>query len=124
MKFLSFLFFSFGLNALTFWLLDEYIFLENFQLTGGWKGYLLAAFIFAGVSFIGKPILSLLSFPLKWLTFGLTYWAINGVLLWVLSQTLVFLDFPGIQLYISGWVTYLLAGVILGILNYIFDILR
>ncbi|MCF7812817.1 phage holin family protein [Candidatus Gracilibacteria bacterium] len=105
------------LNALGFWILDQKIFIETFQIQGGTQAYLYIAAIFALINTVLRPILSLITLPLRILTLGLFHFFLNALLLWILEHSVNFLEFFGAQMEISGLATYILAGLGLSFLN-------
>lgn len=93
---------------------------EDFVITGGWKGYLLAALIFGILNSFIKPLVKILSFPFVILTAGLFAIVINMVLVWFAKYIIGVFDFENISLIINGgWVTYLYAGLLIAIANMI-----
>ena len=117
MKFIRILLVFILLNGLVFYGLDHFLFLENFTVTGGLLGYGIVALIFGVVQTIIKPLLRIITLPLKILTLGLIHFIINGLLLWILQQFLLFLNIANTSLVIHGIITYILAGLILALVN-------
>lgn len=76
------------------------------------KVILISALIFGVLNALVKPILKVLSFPLMIITFGLFSLVINMVLLFVFD---LLLD----SVTIMGFLSYLVVGVVLSILNWI-----
>ncbi|HUC78965.1 MAG TPA: phage holin family protein [Candidatus Saccharimonadales bacterium] len=72
----------------------------------------VSGFILALVNLVVKPIVILLSFPAILLTLGLFMVIINALML-----ILVSLIYP--SLHISSFTTALLAGMVIGLVNYI-----
>ena len=71
------------INSLVFLAL-AYFMAPEFYVRNFWTA-LMASFVLAIVNFLIKPILSLLSFPITLLTFGLFSLVINGFMLYLTS---------------------------------------
>ena len=79
----------------------------------GTLGYLLLAGLVIGViNLLVKPIVSFFSFPLIFLTLGLFYLVINGLMLYLAAYFLRGLS-------IDGCVPAILGGLIIAVLNWI-----
>ncbi len=90
----------------------------DFALTGGWKGYAIAALIFGLLNGLLKPLIKVVAIPFILLTAGLFSLVINMGLVWLAAYALRILAFDGVTLAISGgWVTYLYAGLIIAVVN-------
>jgi putative membrane protein len=124
MRFLAKIFLIILLNAVVFWVLDTKIFLENFNVVGSIEGYFFVAVVFALLNMFIKPILNLITLPFRLLTLGLLGFVINAFMLWLLERSVNFLEMFNTKLDIDGIMTYLLAGVILSVLNTLFNWLR
>jgi putative membrane protein len=72
----------------------------------------ISGFILALVNLIVKPVVVLLSFPAILLSLGLFMIIINALMLILVSYI-----YP--SLHISSFVTALLAGMVIGLVNYI-----
>ncbi|HUC95822.1 MAG TPA: phage holin family protein [Candidatus Saccharimonadia bacterium] len=72
----------------------------------------VAGLILAAINVIVKPLVILLSLPAILLTLGLFMIVINGLML-----TLVSAIYPSLQ--IAGFSSALLAGMVIGLVNYI-----
>ena len=86
---------------------------DTFTVTGDWKSYILVGVFFGIIHTILKPILKLITLPLRLITLGLINLIINGVLLWVLENLLNSLDIWNIHISIEGFLTYCFAGLLL-----------
>ena len=90
----------------------------DFLVTGGWKGYAIAALIFGILNGFVKPILKIAALPFVFITAGLFTLVINMFLVWFAKYTLDVLQFDGIAIQIAGSLfTYLYVGVIMAIVN-------
>ena len=90
----------------------------DFLITGGIKGYLIAAIIFGLLNGIVKPILKLLSLPLMLITVGLFVFIINTFLVWFAEYALDVLEFQGVTIVVAGgFFTYLMAGFLISLFN-------
>lgn len=73
---------------------------------------IIAGFLLALVNLVVKPVIVLLSFPAILLSLGLFMIVINALMLILVSEI-----YP--SLHISSFVTALLAGMVIGLVNYI-----
>lgn len=124
MRFIAKIFLIILLNAIVFWALGEHLFPDTFSVTGGVEGYFFIAVVFALLNMFIKPILSIITLPFRILTLGLLGFALNAFMLWILESSVNFLEMFNTSLSIDGIETYLLAGIILSILNTLFNWLR
>lgn len=90
----------------------------DFLITGGIKGYLIAALLFGFLNGIVKPILKILSLPFIFVTAGVFVLVINTFLVWFAEYALDILEFEGVTILVEGGViTYLYVGILLGVIN-------
>lgn len=90
----------------------------DFIVTGGWKGFLIAALIFGILNGFVKPILKIITLPFVFITAGLFTFVINMFLVWFAKYTLGILAFEGIEIIIAGSIfTYLSVGIIMAFVN-------
>lgn len=102
-----------GALYITFLLLNG-----DFLVTGGWKGYLIAAVLFGVLNGFIKPILKILSLPFVFMTAGLFTFVINMGIVWFAQYALDILKFEEVAIQINGgWVTYLYIGFIMALAN-------
>ncbi len=107
-------------NAGGFWVISSHFFPGDFEITGGAFGFVFVAIVFGVLNFFLHPILSILSFPIRILTLGLSSLLLNGVLFWFLEKSVNFLEISEVSISIDSFATYILAGILLSILNSIF----
>jgi len=91
----------------------------NFAITGGIKGYLVAALIFGFLNSLVKPLLKLLSLPLILITAGLFSFVLNMIIIRLAKYALGVLAFEGIGVQVEGITTYFFAGLLLAIANFL-----
>ena len=103
-------------NALALYFIEQ-ILKGDFAVTGGVKGYLIAALIFGLLNSVVKPVLKLLSLPFMLITVGLFTFVINMFLVWFAKYSLDILAFEGVSIVIAGFFTYLLAGFLIALMN-------
>ena len=90
----------------------------NFAITGGLKGYLIAAILFGVLNGIIKPLLKILSLPVVFVTAGLFVLVINTFLVWFAEYALDVLEFQGVTLVVEGgFFMYLIVGFLISIFN-------
>jgi putative membrane protein len=124
MRFIAKIFLVILLNAIVFWAMGSYVFPESFSVTGGPEGYFFVAIVFALLNMFIKPLLSIITLPFRILSLGLLGFVLNAFMLWLLESSVNFLEMFNTSVEIDGVATYLLAGVILSILNTLFNWLR
>ncbi len=108
-------------NAGIFWALSAHFFIDKFEITGGWFGFVFVAIVFGVLNFFLHPVLKILSFPIRILTLGISSLFLNGILLWVLEKSVNFLEIAEISISIEDITTYFLAGILITILNTVFS---
>ncbi len=111
MNFLARLILKIILNGVALWLAERYV--PGFALAGGTQSLVLDALVLALLNFFVRPVLRLLTTPLRWLTLGLFNIVINIAILW-LAQKLV----P--QLIIHDFLALLWTSLIVGFMNAVF----
>ena len=90
----------------------------DFLITGGWKGYAIAALIFGILNGFVKPILKIITLPFVFITAGLFTLVINMFLVWFAKYSLGVLQFEGISIVVAGGLMiYLYVGIIMAIVN-------
>ncbi|HID92344.1 TPA: hypothetical protein EYP45_04480 [Candidatus Peregrinibacteria bacterium] len=111
-----------ALNAFALYLVQFFIG-NNFLITANFAifAYVCVGIVMGILNFIIKPILSLLSLPFVFLTFGLFLSVINMFILYLneyLFSQIFAPDIFGITFIIKGgWITYLIASTMLSFLN-------
>jgi len=85
-------------------------------INGGVRTYIIGALLLAVLNAIVKPLLIIISLPLIAVTVGLFLIIINGVVLYILS----FLYLP---LEINNFWWAMVAGIVIGLVNYIVTII-
>ena len=118
MSFLRRIFAHIIANAIALYFVGE-ILKGDFIITGGWKGYFIAALIFGILNGIVKPILKLLSLPFVLVSAGLFIFVINMFLVWFAKYILDVLNFEGVSIFVGGFFYYLLAGFLIALFNMI-----
>lgn len=108
-----------ALNTISVYLVDQL--LDGFLVTGGAWGYVLVGVMIGLLNLFVKPILKVLSLPFIFLTAGLFMILVNGVILWLAKEGVAFVGIDGISLIIEGMGTYVIAVIVLGIINYLFQ---
>lgn len=99
-------------SSLGLWIAAALLGSSRLSVGGSWKTVLGAGFFLALVNMALKPLLVILSFPAIIFSLGLFMLVLNGLLIliasWVYSP-----------LYVSGLWSAILAGIILGLVNYL-----
>ncbi len=98
-------------GILGFWLAVRFV--PGVELTGSWQTLVLAGVILGLINFFIKPIINLITMPLRMLTLGLFGLAINLLIVWVVGDIL----FPG-ELEIHGIIPLFWTTAIIFVVNY------
>lgn len=98
-----------GVNILSLLVIDSLF--DSVEI-GRWGSILLGAAVFAIANAILKPILAILTFPLIIITLGLSYFALN-ILMLALAEWIA-PDFS-----IDGFWTYVGASIVVSIVNWV-----
>lgn len=67
---------------------------------------------------IVKPILKLLTLPIQIVTLGLSLIILNGIIFWIFKTTIDTIAIEGINLIVPGITTYIFAGALFGLINW------
>jgi putative membrane protein len=105
-----------AVNALALYLLVE--FLEEVSGTGGIKLFLIGGIIIGLLNVFVKPLMKILSLPFVILTAGLFLIVINAIILYFTQWIINTMQFQDVTLAFVGMGSYLLAGVVLGLINW------
>ena len=90
-------------------------FIPDVQFSGNWQFLVLAGMVLGLINFFIKPILKIITLPLRIFTFGLFSLVINIGMIWLVTRF-----FP--QLKISTILAFFLTSVIIWGLNLIFPL--
>lgn len=118
MKFLPRIVFSLVGNTALFWALHTHVFPGEFIVKGEWTGFIVLAAFFGLINFFVKPIVNLVTLPIRWLTLGLFQLAVNAGLIYLLEWKANYFQFMDTGLEIEGtWMTYLFVGILVSAAN-------
>ncbi len=99
--------------------------LPGFGVSGGIYTILLASVVLMLVNVFIRPITKLLSFPFVLLSMGIFMVVINAGMLWLTEKTIAYLIIQpqlsfmeGMAMHFADWTDYLLASVIVGVVDY------
>jgi len=105
------------LYSVAFWGLSAHLMTEYFSISPATNfTFLSVGLVFAIVNGIFKPIVKLISLPLRMLTFGLFGIVINAGLLFLVQQISGGID-GGIVMTFSAWWVYAVVGVVMAIVT-------
>jgi len=108
------------LNALA--LYGVVYFLHDIQYTGGILFFVLAGFIIGFLNTFVKPLMKILSFPLMLMTIGLFSLVINAIVFWLTMKIVNGIHIADISVNITSAWTYLIAGLVFGLVNWLLHI--
>lgn len=107
-----------ALNAFALYGTAELI--DEVTIVGGIQTYAYASIIIAALNLLVKPALKLVTFPLKFLTLGLSIVAINIFIFFLADQAMDTLFGIKYDIVIQeDLVTYIKSGIIFGVLNWL-----
>jgi putative membrane protein len=109
--------FGIVMNGLALYLVT--LFLTDINYTGGVRFFLLAGFIIGFLNIFVKPLMKLLSFPLVIMTIGLFSLVINAIIFWLTMRVVNGIHLADISVTISSSMTYLVAGIVFGLVNWV-----
>ncbi len=85
---------------------------NRFSIGGDWKTLVIAGLVLALINMFLKPILVIVSFPAIILTLGFFMLVVNGAIILIASWLYD-------QIYVSSFIVAIVAGVIVGLVNYL-----
>ena len=104
------------LNAIAIFIVVE--FLDEVTAEGGIKFYIIAGIIIGLLNTFLKPILKILSIPFVIVTAGFFLIVINAVILYITQWIINTMEFKDVRLYFIGIGSYLIAAIIVGVVNW------
>ncbi len=96
--------------------------LSDIQYTGGIKFFIVGGLIIGILNVFVKPLMKILSFPLMMMTIGLFSLVINAIIFWLTMRVVNGIHLADISVTISGALTYLVAGIVFGLVNWFLHI--
>ena len=109
----------FLLTVALVWAMGEYL-TEYVFISGGFVAYIVIGALLTLMNIIVRPLLKLITLPLKLVATILAIILVNGVFLWITYQLVLLMD-PNIAMFeilggIGGWIV---VALILGIANWL-----
>ncbi|MEK7171503.1 MAG: phage holin family protein [Patescibacteria group bacterium] len=93
--------------------------LPEIQYTGGIKFFVIGGLVMGILNSIVKPILKLLTLPIQIVTLGLSLIILNGIIFWIFKVIIDTIAIEGISVTIPGLTTYIFAGALFGLINWV-----
>lgn len=109
------------LNALALYAVAYFI--EDLNYQGGLLFFAIGGLIIGVLNTLLKPIMKIVTLPIVFITGGLFLIVINTIILWLTKQIIDIIHVSGISLEIKGFITYLIGGFLLGIINWFLHLL-
>jgi putative membrane protein len=97
--------------------------LDEVSYTGGLKFLVMGGAILGILNTFVKPLMKILSFPLIFMTGGIFTIVINVIILGVTKRLIDVIAYQDVALQISGVGNYLLAGLVLGVVNWLIHLM-
>jgi len=108
-------------NSLALYVLIE--FLDEVTGTGGIKLYIIGGLIIGLLNVFIKPVMKILSIPFVIITAGLFLIVINALILFFAEWIINTMAFRDVTLHFEGLGSYLISAIILGIINWVHNLL-
>lgn len=110
---------TFVLNGAALWLLIYFV--PEIQYHGGVAFFAIGGVFMAIVNMVLKPLLRIVALPFIIVTGGVFMIVINGFLIWLLQYFLEVAQFHDVALVVPSKGSYLIAGLVFGILNWVLN---
>jgi len=108
-------------NSLALYVLVE--FLDEVTGAGGIKLFIIGGLIIGILNTFVKPIMKILSIPFVIITAGLFLIVINAIILFFAEWIINTMAFRDVALHFEGIGAYLISAIILGVINWIHNLL-
>lgn len=92
---------------------------EDITYTGGIAFFVIGGVVMGILNTLVKPILKIVTLPLHILTLGLSLILLNGIIFWIFKTVIDTMVIEGITIQVSGIVTYVIAGFLFGLINWV-----
>ena len=110
---------KFALNVALVWALDTYV-SEYFGLSGGIPAYIIVGALISLLNIFFRPILNLLTLPLRFFATIVAIMIVNGVFVYVVQQVTLRMDSNLVALEIhNGVVGWIVVAVCFGLANWL-----
>ena len=106
-KYVTRLFFQIITGILGLWLAVQFV--PEVEFEGPIQTLAFCGFILGLLNFFLKPILNMITFPLRILTFGLFSLVINMLMIWIVDILFIELDIPNLSRLF--WTTLIIWGL-------------
>ena len=104
-------------NGLALYFLTKVV--SGITYSGGLTFFVIGGLVLGLINLIAKPLMKLISLPFVILSGGLFLIVINMAVLWLLRYMIIVMKFRDVTFYINGgFSTFLIAAVILGLINW------
>lgn len=108
-----------ALNVLLVYLMDRYL-PQYLTVFGGWAAFVVVGSLITLLNFVLRPILDILTLPLKLFATIFALILVNGVFLWLTYQITLRMDPSLIAMTITGGLTgWIVLSVVLGTGNWV-----
>lgn len=109
----------FGLNILLVFLFDRY-FPEYFIVTGGLDAFIIIGALITLMNLLIRPLLNIISFPLKLLATIIAIILVNGAFLWIIYEIVLQMKPTLVTLTLEGGIGgFIFLSIVLGIANWL-----
>lgn len=96
-----------------------YVMPTQLSYSGGVAFFAIGGLVMGILNAFVKPILKLITLPLRILTLGLSFILLNGFIFWIFEQVIDTLLIKGVTLDVRSVTGYIFAGLLFGLINWI-----
>ncbi len=97
---------------------------QYLSVTGGWVAFIIVAALLTLMNILVRPILSIITLPLKFFANILAIILVNGVFMWLTMQAVSMMDPRLISVSIEGGITgWVVVALVLGFGHWIIKII-
>ena len=110
-----------GFNILIWYGLISFI--PSITITGGIIGIIIAGVLVGVANMVLKPILQLVTLPLRLFTFGLLSFVIHFILIFLVVTIVNILGIQGVEIILQSWKDWVITSIVFTFLNGIIHVL-
>jgi putative membrane protein len=107
------------LNIALVWAMATYLD-QYFQITGGWRAIIIVGALLTLLNLLVRPVLAILTLPLKLFAMILAVIVVNGVFIWLVQMVVAKMDPALVRLEIFGGVWgWIVVAAAIGFANWV-----
>lgn len=107
------------LNVTLVWVMATYLD-QYFALTGGWRAIIIVGALLTLLNLLVRPILAILTLPLKLFATILAVVVVNGIFVWIVHLLVLKMDpaIVGLQIFGGAW-GWIVTAAAIGFANWV-----